>query len=83
MVKTISFILVNVIFLFGCVLDRPVTKEPEKRVVQVDASEKQDALAGKLKSLEQSVSRLQSEIKNLESQRIFLQRHQGIESPLS
>jgi uncharacterized protein YlxW (UPF0749 family) len=82
MVKRISFILVNVIFLFGCVLDRFVTKEPEKRVVQVDASEKQDALAGKLKSLEQSVSRLQSEVKNLENQRIFLQRHQGIESPL-
>jgi len=68
MAKCISFILVNVIFLFGCVLDRPVTKEPEKRVVQVDSSEKQDALAGKLKSLEQSVSRLQSEVKNLENQ---------------
>jgi hypothetical protein len=26
MVKSISFILVNVIFLFGCVLDRPITK---------------------------------------------------------
>jgi len=68
MVKSISFILVNVIFLLGCVLDRPITKEPEKRVVQVDSSEKQDALAGKLKSLEQSVSRLQSEVKNLENQ---------------
>jgi hypothetical protein len=68
MVKSISFILVNVIFLFGCVLDRPITKEPEKRVAQVDSSEKQEALAGKLKSLEQSVSRLQSEVKNLEHQ---------------
>jgi len=51
MVRRISFILANVIFLFGCVLDRPITKEPEKRVLQVDASEKQDALAEKLKSL--------------------------------
>lgn len=68
MVKSISFIFLNVIFLCGCVLDRPITKEPEKRVVQVDSSEKQEALAGKLKSLEQSVSRLQSEIKNLEHQ---------------
>ena len=57
MVKSISFILVNVILLFGCAVDRPITKEPEKRVAQVDPSEKQDALAGKLKSLEQSVSR--------------------------
>jgi membrane-bound lytic murein transglycosylase D len=68
MVKSISIILVNVIFLFGCVLDRPITKESEKRVVQGESSEKQDALAGKLKSLEQSVSRLQSEVKNLENQ---------------
>jgi hypothetical protein len=68
MVKSISFILVNVILLFGCVVDRPITKEPEKPVAQVGAPEKQDALAGKLKSLEQSVSRLQSEVENLESQ---------------
>ena len=68
MVKSISFILVNVIFLFGCVLDRPVTKGPEERVVQVDSLEKQDALAGQLRSLEQSVFRLQSEVKNLENQ---------------
>src|SRR4030043_1180862 len=66
--KSISFILVNVIFLLGCVLDRPITKEPEKRVVEVESSEKQDALAGKLKSLEQSVSRLRSEVMNLENQ---------------
>jgi hypothetical protein len=81
-VKSISLILVNVICLFDCVLDRPMTKESEKRVVQGESSEKQDALAGKLKSLEQSVFRFQSEVKNLESQRMFLQRHQGIESPL-
>jgi len=68
MAKSISFILVNVIFLFGCVLDRPITKDSEKRVVQVESSEKQDALAGKLKSLEQSVSKLQSEVKHLENQ---------------
>ena len=68
MVKSISFILVNVILLFGCVVDRPITKEPETRGAQVDASEKQDALAGKLKPLEQCISRLQSEVKNLENQ---------------
>jgi len=67
-VKNISLILLNVIFLFGCAIDRPITKEPEKRVVQVDASEEQDALGGKLKSLEQSVSRLQSDVKDLENQ---------------
>jgi hypothetical protein len=68
MVKCISLIFLNVIFLFGCVLGRPITKEPEERGVQVNASEKQDALAGKLKSLEQSVSRLQSEVRSLENQ---------------
>ncbi len=68
MVKSIGFILLNAIFLFGCVLDRPMTKEPEKRVVQVDASEEQDALAGKLKSLELSVSKLHSEVESLENQ---------------
>ena len=68
MAKCISLIFLNVIFLFGCVLDRPIAKDSEKRVVQVDSSEKQEALAGKLKSLEQSVSRLQSEVKNLENQ---------------
>lgn len=68
MVKSISFILVNVMFLSGCVLNQPITKESEKGGVQVESSEIQDALAGKLKSLEQSVSRLQSEVKNLENQ---------------
>jgi hypothetical protein len=68
MAKSISLIFLNVIFLFGCVLDRPITKEPERRLVQVESTEKQEALAGKLKSLEQSVSRLQSEVKNLENQ---------------
>ena len=68
MVKCISLILLNVIFVFGCVLDRPLTKDSEKREVQVDSSEKQNGLAEKLKSLEQSVSRLQSEVKHLETQ---------------
>jgi hypothetical protein len=68
MAKSISLIVLNVIFLFGCVLNRPITKEPEKRVVQVESPEKQDALVWKLKSLEQSVSRLQSEVKILENQ---------------
>jgi len=68
MAKSIPLIVLNVIFLFGCVLGRPITKEPEKRVVQVESPEKQDALVGKLKSLEQSVSRLQSEVKILENQ---------------
>jgi hypothetical protein len=68
MLKSISVILVNVIFLFGCVLDRPITKGSEEKVVPVESSDKQDALAGKLKSLEQSVSKLQSEVKNLENQ---------------
>jgi len=68
MAKSIPLIVLNVIFLFGCVLGGPITKEPEKRVVQVESPEKQDALVGKLKSLEQSVSRLQSEVKILENQ---------------
>jgi len=68
MLKSISVILVNVIFLFGCVLDRPITKGSEEKLVPVESSDKQDALAGKLKSLEQSVSKLQSEVKNLENQ---------------
>jgi hypothetical protein len=44
-----------------------VTKASENRTLQFDSSDKQDALAEKLKSLEQSVFRLQSEVKNLES----------------
>jgi len=68
MLKSISVILVNVIFLFGCVLDRPITKGSEEKLVPVESSDKQDALVGKLKSLEQSVSKLQSEVKNLENQ---------------
>jgi membrane-bound lytic murein transglycosylase D len=66
MVKGISFILVNLIFLSGCVLDRPVTKDSGKSVAPVESSEKEDALAEKLESLEQSVSTLRSEVRNLE-----------------
>ncbi len=67
MAKCLSLIFLSSIFLFGCVFNRPVTKGSENRVAPVDASAKEDELAGQLKSLEQSVSRLRSEVKNLES----------------
>lgn len=67
MIKCVTLIFLSSIFLFGCVLDRPVTKGPENSPVQVDVSERENALAGQLRCLEQSVSRLRSEVKNLES----------------
>ncbi|MGQ9646080.1 MAG: lytic transglycosylase domain-containing protein [Thermodesulfobacteriota bacterium] len=67
MARSLTPILLSVVFLFGCVLDRPVTKRSENRTTQVGISEKEDAWTGELRSLQQSVSRLRSEVENLES----------------
>jgi len=71
MVKIVGFIL-SIVFLFiRCATDRPAEKEPpkgvEKVIVQVESSERVDALVEKLKSLEQSVSNLRTEAADLKS----------------
>jgi len=67
MVRRICFIFLTLSFSLGCATDEPIHKGPERRMGQVELSEKQDALAGKLSALEQSISRLQSEVKLLEN----------------
>jgi hypothetical protein len=64
-VKTIILILLVVSFLMSCATGQSVNKKPEKVIVQSDSSEKYDALFEKLKELEQSISVLRSEVKNL------------------
>jgi soluble lytic murein transglycosylase-like protein len=67
MVKSICFIFLTLSFSLGCATDQPIHKGPERRMGHVELSEKQDALAGKLSALEQSISRLQSEVELLEN----------------
>ena len=55
-------ILLFCLLVVGCAAERAVQKEPGKVVVQVESSERYDALAYQLKSLEQSVSVLRSEM---------------------
>jgi hypothetical protein len=52
-------------FLLSCATGQSLQKEPEKRDVRSESSEKCDALSERLKSLEQSVSILRSEVANL------------------
>jgi len=66
--KRACFILVTGIFLFGCALHRPINEEADEAKVQSGAVEQENALSGKLESLEESVSRLQSEVKKLGDQ---------------
>ena len=75
-VKIVSFVLFVGLFFGGCVTDRPANREPEKVTVQVESSERYDALAERLKILEESVAllralevsnaRLRSEVATLE-----------------
>jgi membrane-bound lytic murein transglycosylase D len=52
-------------FLLSCAKGQSIQKEPEKITVQRGASEKHDALSERLKTLEQSISILRSEVANL------------------
>jgi len=54
------------LFYVGCATDQAVNRGPEKVFVQVESSEKYDALVHQLRSLEQSVSILRSEMATLE-----------------
>ena len=52
-------------FLLSCAAGQSIQKEPEKITAQSGSSEKYDALSGRLKRLEQSVSSLGSEVTNM------------------
>jgi hypothetical protein len=52
-------------FLLGCATGQSIQKEPEKVTVQSESSEKVDALSERLKTLEQSVSILRSEVASM------------------
>ncbi len=66
--KMISILFVY-IFLTSCATDRSAEKKPEtgpdRVIVQVEPSERVDALMEKMKSLEQSVSTLRAEVATL------------------
>ena len=51
---------------FGCATDRVANRGSEKVFAQIESSEKYDALVYQLRSLEQSVSKLRSEMATLE-----------------
>ena len=53
-------------FHVGCATDRVANRGSEKVFVQIESSEKYDALVYQLRSLEQSVSILRSEMATLE-----------------
>jgi membrane-bound lytic murein transglycosylase D len=67
MKKFINLILLIGLLLVGCATDTFMQKKPEKVMVQVESSEKQDALEGKLKGLEQSIAELRSEMADLKN----------------
>jgi membrane-bound lytic murein transglycosylase D len=54
------------LFLIGCATDRAANRGTEKVFVQVEPSQKCDALDDQLRGLEQSVSSLRSEVATLE-----------------
>ena len=63
--KIIVSILSVIFFHIGCAMDRPVKREPEKVIVQIESSEKYGALIEKMKALEKSMSNLRSEVADL------------------
>ena len=65
--KTAKMIIsiLSVGFLLSCATGQSVQMEPEKIAVRDKSSDKDDTLSGRLKTLEQSVSSLRSEVANL------------------
>jgi membrane-bound lytic murein transglycosylase D len=59
----ISILLVG--FLLSCATGQSIQTEPEKITVRDKSSDKDDTLSGRLKTLEQSVSSLRSEVADL------------------
>ena len=64
-VRAVSVFLV-IFFMMGCATNQSAQKPSEKVIVQLASSEREDALAEKLRSLENSVSSLRSEVAALE-----------------
>jgi len=68
--KTIGFVLLISFLVSGCAMDRSSKKEsePQKIIIERESSEKVEALAERVKTLEESISKLRSEI-------VFLEKH--------
>ena len=68
--KIIGFVLLVSFLAPGCAIDRFSRKEsePQKIIIERESSEKVEALAERVKTLEESVSKLRSEI-------VFLEKH--------
>jgi hypothetical protein len=68
--KIIGFILLISFLASGCAVDRSSRKEsePQKIIIERESSENCEALAERVKNLEESISKLRSEI-------VFLEKH--------
>ncbi len=68
--KTIGFVLWISFLVSGCAMDRSSRKEsePQKIIIERESSERCEALAERIKNLEESISKLRSEI-------VFLEKH--------
>ena len=68
--KIIGFVLLVSFLAPGCAMDRSSRKEsePQKVIIERESSEKVEALAERVKTLEESISKLRSEI-------VFLEKH--------
>lgn len=68
--KTIGFVLLISFSAWGCAIDRSSRKESEPQTIIVgrESSEKVEALVERIKNLEESISKLRSEI-------VFLEKH--------
>ncbi len=68
--KTIGFVLLISFSAWGCAIDRSSRKEsePQKIIIERESSERCEALAERIKNLEESISKLRSEI-------VFLEKH--------
>ena len=65
MEKLLGSALMIGLLLIGCATERSVTRESEKLTAQVDSSENYGALLERLRTLEQSISDLRSEVADL------------------
>jgi hypothetical protein len=68
--EIIGFILLFSLLAAGCATDRSLGKEsePQKIIIERESSEKVEVLAERIKKLEESISKLRSEI-------VFLEKH--------
>src|SRR4030042_6331693 len=68
--KTIGFVLLISVSAWCCAMDRASRKEsePQKIIIERESSERCEALAERIKNLEESISKFRSEI-------VFLEKH--------